>query len=223
MEIPKKFYELDKKSQGLKNYAELKLLERILKLKPKSILEVGCGNGHFLESFSNIERLGIDRNEGMVSLAKKNGIEVCYGDILKKDDLVRIVKKPVDVISANYVFTEMTYPELDICFQNLYEILSLNGHLCFTITNPRENYREVFPDYRAVFQEKFEYEKRDIPFIVELDDGNGNYIDVGIRDYHRPVSDYNLLLKKNRFLNTVVSEIYKNYDYPYALLFDAQK
>lgn len=73
------------------------------------------------------------------------------------------------------------------------------------------------------FKEKFEYEKRDIPFIVELDDGNGNYIDVGIRDYHRPVSDYNLLLKKNRFLNTVVSEIYKNYDYPYALLFDAQK
>ncbi|MCA9496200.1 MAG: methyltransferase domain-containing protein [Nanoarchaeota archaeon] len=223
MEDAEMFYKLDNMSLGFKNYAELKLLSKIQNFNPKSILEIGSGNGHFLKNFTNIEHYGIDKNLSMVILANKNGIDVKYCDILVENNLKNVVGNKVDIICANYVFTEMKYLELKVCFQNIYRQLNDKGHLCFTITNPRENHRKIFPDYRVIFEEKYEYYKRDIPFRVELKDENGDFTEVGILDYHKPVSDYNYLLKECGFSILSIDEIYRNLPYPHALLYDVQK
>ncbi len=222
MENATRFYELDENSQGLKSHAESRLIRKIKELTPSSLLEIGAGDGHFLKNFQHIKHFGMDINPQMVELAQKNGVIVTLGDITKKQDIQKVINSYVEVISANYVFTELTSANLETAFNNIYSILNQNGHLCFTITNPKEIHRMVYPGYRNIFEEEFVYEKLDIPFRVELEVG-GEYEDVGIRDYHKPTSVYDSLLERAGFSSVIKEEIYFNLNYPYALLYDAQK
>lgn len=56
-------------------------IDQIERLEPKAILDIGCGNGHFLrlvkDRVPGIRAVGIDQNESAVNLAKdKPGLEV---------------------------------------------------------------------------------------------------------------------------------------------------
>lgn len=54
-------------------------IELVKTVRPKSILEVGCGAGEFLQKISSSVEysLGIDINESALDLARKKGLEVC--------------------------------------------------------------------------------------------------------------------------------------------------
>lgn len=90
-EIEEKYHTqtLDKKS----------VLKQLHQLKPKSILDVGCGNGNWAkiikEEFPNIDYLGVDISEKMVKIARRNCPDMKFqiGDIRnlklnKKFDLI---------------------------------------------------------------------------------------------------------------------------------------
>lgn len=54
-------------------------LELVKMVRPKSILEIGCGAGEFLQKISlGVEySLGLDINESALALARQKGLEVC--------------------------------------------------------------------------------------------------------------------------------------------------
>ena len=82
MEDPERFYALDAYNHKLKNLAEAELYSAVIKADPKNVLEVGCGDGHFLSQLGNIGVCGMDFNPSMVALAKKRGVQVEVGDVL---------------------------------------------------------------------------------------------------------------------------------------------
>jgi len=72
-----------------------------LKLKPgMKILDIGCGNGHWLQYCKNkgVEGLGVTISESQYNFCKKNGLKVILGDI--KKDILTTVNEKFDAISA---------------------------------------------------------------------------------------------------------------------------
>lgn len=214
MKDVQRFYDLDTKSQPLKNFAEQRLIDLVRQKKPQSLLEVGCGDGHLLELFPDMRTVGIDNNQDMLELAKRRDVNAYFYDMT--DPLLRQLGR-FDMVISNYAFTELTTTQLEKVFSHL---SSMSDGLCFTITNPLERHRMKFPGYRLCFDKPFDYAAHNAPFRVELEDGFDNYTDVGIRDFHQPIELYRNLLQ-NAGYHFKQQEIYADLDYPYALLFDA--
>ena len=68
-------------------------IELVKQIHPKSILEIGCGAGEFLQkiSFGVEYSLGIDINESALELARQKGLEVCtqsVHDLEKSFDMI---------------------------------------------------------------------------------------------------------------------------------------
>jgi len=66
----------------------------ISKIKPKTLLDVGCGNGNFLKRFDYIEAKGIDISQSMVDICQKKGLNVSckrVEDIKEKFDVITAV------------------------------------------------------------------------------------------------------------------------------------
>ncbi|MBI2004332.1 class I SAM-dependent methyltransferase [Candidatus Pacearchaeota archaeon] len=222
MKNAEKYYKLDKLSQELKIYAEKTMLEKIKKKKFNSILEIGCGDGHFLKNFNNKEVLGIDIDRGMISQAQPDiRNNLLFADILDKK-FVKKQKNYFDIVSSNYVFMEMKEKQVQKAFRNIFEILKQKGKFYFVITNPktREN---KFPGFKLVFSDDFDYNKKDLEFKVLLQNNKGDYVDVGIRDYHMPIENYDLLLRKAGFNKIEKTEIKKSLPYSFAVLYKVQK
>ena len=70
MENGKKFYELDDISQKLKQTAEKRLYDAVSKESFETLLDIGCGDGHFIKQFTGRNILGIDINQTMLNEAK---------------------------------------------------------------------------------------------------------------------------------------------------------
>ena len=222
MKNAKKYYELDKSSQELKIYAERTMLEKLKNNKFNSILEIGCGDGHFLENFNNKEVLGIDLDLGMISQAQTDiRNNLLFADILDKK-FVKKQKNYFDIVSSNYVFMEMKEKQVQKAFRNIFEILKPKGEFYFIITNPKTREKK-FPGYKLVFSDDFDYNKKDLEFKVFLQTKKGNYVDVGIRDYHMPLENYDRLLGKSGFNKIEKTEIKKNLPHSFAVLYSCEK
>lgn len=221
MENAKQFYEYDS-SQDLKNHAELELLRLIDSETPNSLIEIGSGDGHFLNNFKKINSLGIDINPDMVSLAKKNGIEILLHDIRNEVSSSMVNFSP-DIVCSNYVFTELNSNDLFLAFKNIYSLLKEGGKLIFTITNPNERDRIKFPGYKLKFENNSNKLKLDSIFSVLLENSSGDYVDVGIRDFHVPLNIFEKYLRESNFKNIKKQFISGNLNYSYAVLYSAKK
>lgn len=202
MENAKEFYKLDGKSQGQKNYAEKILLESLVSDSFDSILDVGCGNGHFLENFQNKYVVGLELSQDMIDNSGNMSKYITQGDITDYKSFNGLEKEKFDRVVSHYVFTEIPKEGLEKSFENVKNMLNPNGKFLFTITDPRTRYLMEFDGYKLDFGNgKYEYEKQDIPFIVLLKSEDNEYVDVGIRDFHNPIEVYDSLLKRAGFKN----------------------
>lgn len=100
---PKKYWEMRARSwdaiQENCVFDEKDVLEEIKKLNPKSILDIGCGNGNWAKFINNeikVDYLGIDISDRMISYAKKRNPKLKFkqmdvreaGKLKNKFDLI---------------------------------------------------------------------------------------------------------------------------------------
>lgn len=220
MENAKKIYKLINRTRELDN---IYLHSLINKLKPESLLEVGCGNGEMLNLYQNIFSQGIDINPGMISLGLEKNRNVCLEDITNKQSYFQINNQGKhDVICANYVFMELKKKELKKAFENISNLLKKEGKFYFTLTNPRNRHLVKGLGYKIEYFEDYKYEREDLEFIVFLEDQNHKFHDIGIRDFHNPVEVYLNLLKQD-YKNIQIQEIRKDKKLFHSLLFKCVK
>lgn len=232
MENGKKFYKLDKTAQILKQNAESMLYHAVInhdvldsymnRTHFNSLLDVGCGDGHFIKKFPNINAMGIDLNQSMLDQAVGLEGKLKNVDLLSDKTFIKTNYGKFDIVTSNYVFTEFKKKDLISAFKNIHELLQDGGVLYFTITDPRTRDRKEFPGYKLIFEEKYEYEKQDLPFKVLLQSSSG-FVDVGIRDYHQPIELYDHILDKIGFRKIKRKDIDIGHDCSYAVLYCAIK
>lgn len=108
--------------------------------KPKSILDVGCGAGAFLElckdRFDGVELLGIDPNGAALEVAQDRGVNVKPVDISE-------INSKFDLITAWGVLEHVTNPKRLI--QQMKERLNPGGHIIVCVPNVNS---EVFVTLR---------------------------------------------------------------------------
>ncbi|MBC3796818.1 class I SAM-dependent methyltransferase [Acetobacterium tundrae] len=105
------------------------IVERVLAANPKSILDLGCGNGNVLEKIklkSDADLYGLDLSENMIESAKEKlgaRVELKVGDAeqLPYDD------NQFDIIVCNASFHH--YPNPDQVLQEIHRVLKPNGTL----------------------------------------------------------------------------------------------
>jgi 2-polyprenyl-3-methyl-5-hydroxy-6-metoxy-1,4-benzoquinol methylase len=112
-------------------------LDVISRLGQNNLLEIGCGNGFFLEksSFLDIEAEGVDINRDAVSLCKAKGLQVEHIDIFD-------IKKSYDTVVLFQVLEHMQ----DV--KEVFEFFSAKlvrpgGHLIIAVPNPEGYLKEV--------------------------------------------------------------------------------
>ena len=126
--------------KGLINYIYHKVRDRQLKMKlnlissltkNKSLLDIGCGTGEFINLCKNKswEVLGLEPDSDARELAKKN-----YNiDLLEQDNLYSIKEKKVSVITLWHVLEHVYNLEKDL--KQYAKILKDNGYLIIAVPN----------------------------------------------------------------------------------------
>lgn len=109
----------------------------VSEINPKSLLDIGCGQGEFLDKLDkNMETLGIDLSHNQIAIAKTKGLNVqaiALSNVDKRFDMQTAI---FDVI--NYI----PKSELETFFKECYERLNDNGYLVFD-TNTLFGFDEV--------------------------------------------------------------------------------
>lgn len=105
-------------------------LEIVLKYKPKSLLDVGCGYGYFIEKIQNAvdAAAGSEFNQLAVDECNKKGIKVYTSDLSQ-------IEEKFSMITAFQVLEHIKEP--DNFVKKLLELLDKNGLLLFVTPNPK--------------------------------------------------------------------------------------
>jgi SAM-dependent methyltransferase len=104
------------------------VLEAVLECQPKTVLDVGCGEGWLVRALrgKGINASGVDRSPPLVEAARALGgdFEVCSYQELR-------LRKPVDLIVANFSLLEEQLP-----FVQLTRALAAGGRLVVQTLHP---------------------------------------------------------------------------------------
>jgi 2-polyprenyl-3-methyl-5-hydroxy-6-metoxy-1,4-benzoquinol methylase len=165
------------------------LFKLIGKISGKKILDTGCGEGFIARELSRkgARVIGVDLSKKLIKLAQneetKNPIGVSYY-CASLDDLSRFSQEEFDMIIANLVLHDLE--PLKETISEFNRILKRKGNLIISLLNPilkREDY----------------FRKDWYGF-----DWGGKY--KTLASYHRPISDYFMVLIKEGFLIEKVIE-----------------
>ena len=121
-----------------------------LKNKNIKILEIGCGDGSFLEYLKSIgytDLCGVTLNQENVRRCKKRGIDCIYADMHELD----IKSKSYDLIWCSETFEHSIAPFAVICEMN--RILKSNGYAIILMPNP-ETWVSWTAHYSALYPEQ---------------------------------------------------------------------
>lgn len=91
--------------------------------RPKTVFEIGCGNGSNLLAFKDCECIGVDYDVQAINVGKLKGLDLREGGI----DVLEALNKKADLIIMHHVLEHMTDIEQDL--KRIRELLSENGVL----------------------------------------------------------------------------------------------
>lgn len=111
--------------------------EAASRILPENLLEIGCGNGHFLEKILSlgIDVEGVDINKDAVEVCKSKGLRVDavnVFDIVKNYDMVVLFEVLEHMENAKELFEFITT-----------KLLRPGGHLVIAVPNPEGYLKEL--------------------------------------------------------------------------------
>lgn len=137
-------------------------------LKGKT-LDLGCGNGEFLELHEN--SIGIDAHPLAISNCKKKGLKVIQGDI----HALAFKTGIFDSVHCNSVLDHCDHP--DEVLKEICRVIKPNGTLYLTVNDISKRKWKFYDDYTH----KFPFTKRSI--IDLLEDSGFDIVKVGYIPY----------------------------------------
>jgi SAM-dependent methyltransferase len=104
-----------------------RIILKLLKVKPRSILDVGCGTGDFLMHFEGeIIREGVEISSCFTNIANKRGLRIFHENLENLD-----FSKKYDIVSAYNIIEHLSDPLRFL--DKLNEIIDKNGLLVILI------------------------------------------------------------------------------------------
>lgn len=145
-------------NRRVSNTVKVQLLSELDLSKNYSVLEFGCGTGNytkFINTFPNINIMGLDKSELMLKYFKENNPNVLC--LIGSDQHI-----PVPANSFDYVFmVDVIHhiSDLSIFFKELYRVLKKDGIICICTENSeqlKEKYWiSYFPSIIKIDEERF--------------------------------------------------------------------
>lgn len=178
-------------------------LELVLKLRPISLLEVGCGTGHLCSALSS-------QIYNVVSLEPSCGMYEIASDVLRETK-VQLINKPLQDFKSEKAFDLIishmciqTINEIDNLFESINLHMDKNSVFIFTIPHPC-----FYNDYKKFFlSEEYSYMvpiNKNITFAITKDSGRPIS---GVPYNHRPLSSYFNSLRMRDMLVVDFHEIF---------------
>lgn len=200
------------------------ILNKLSKLAPKRVLDVGCGTGYIASLIAKQVGTcwGIDMSEKSIAIAKK-AYPVDTLHFLNTSIADYTPSHKFDVCISNMVLT--SDPDWIASIKKIYSLLSSGGHLLIMITHPC-----YWPLYWGFNNEPWYKYEREI--FIEHDFSISMVKSIGKTTYiHRPLSSYINGILSSGFLIEEILEPYpeKNvphnyvYEYPRFLFLSCKK
>jgi len=184
-------------------------LLRVVDLQPsESLLELGCGQGFFLEKFATQSKklTGVDLGKALIERAKEKNVPAEL-IVASADDLTILNGKTFDVITIVLALQNMK--NLPAVMKNVNRLLSPGGRVCVVLNHPAfripqktswEMDREAKVQYRRTEAYLSEFEAK-----IDMNPGsktNKQYT----QSYHRPLQVYVKTFAKENFAITKLEE-----------------
>jgi cyclopropane fatty-acyl-phospholipid synthase-like methyltransferase len=114
------------------------ILNLVKKQNPNSLIDIGCGQGSFLQSLecTNIKGFGIDLSQNQINVAIAKNLNVACQDIAEVDAKFDCATAIFDVV--NYIHST----DLEGFFHNIYNKLNDNGVFIFDV-NTKFGFEDV--------------------------------------------------------------------------------
>lgn len=128
---------IDKQAIPSRKYTNEAIVEVCRNLKPKNLLDVGCGEGWLTRSIGNFAKLvvGTDAIETLIENAKKKGkgtyYKITYQDFI---DGYQLKEAPFDLVVFNFSIYQKD--DLDLLLGMLKKQLVNNGHIVIQTLHP---------------------------------------------------------------------------------------
>jgi ubiquinone/menaquinone biosynthesis C-methylase UbiE len=120
-----------KKNMYLREKISLKMIKRI---NPEKILDVGCGNGFFMEkikiSLPKTEILGVEYSKHNINISRKKGFKVKKADLNSK---IPYQDKGFDMVYAGEIIEHLYNP--DLFLREVYRVLKDKGYFILSTPN----------------------------------------------------------------------------------------
>lgn len=184
-------------------------LLRVVDLKPnESLLELGCGQGYFIEKFlENSKNLtGVDLGKSLIDIAKKN-ISSAKFFVGNAEDEKILKGEKFDVITIVLAIQNMK--NLGSVAQNFKRLLKDGGRVCVVINHPTFRVPKN-SSWGMDTENKIQYRRVDSYMSeseIEIDMTPGSKTDKKITmTYHRPLQVYSKAFAKEGFAITKIEE-----------------
>jgi SAM-dependent methyltransferase len=125
-------------------------LRALLEIRPRRILDAGCGPGRFAESAAEklgCEVMGVDLSERMVQLTRERGIEAQVADV----EELPFTDSEFDAVVASFMLYHLS--DLDRGLDELERVIRPGGRLVAT-TNGRDHLAEIWGRRPSAFDDE---------------------------------------------------------------------
>jgi SAM-dependent methyltransferase len=121
---------------------------------PKSVLEIGCNDGHLLQNFKHLKHFGVDPSESVTKLARDKGLNVqtAYFSLDFANQLSKF-----DLIMANNVMAHT--PNLNDFVEGVRTCLDLDGLFVFEVPNAKHLIDQV--QFDTIYHEHYSHFSKD--------------------------------------------------------------
>jgi ubiquinone/menaquinone biosynthesis C-methylase UbiE len=178
-------------------------LLRVVDLKPdESLLELGCGQGFFLEQFHpfSTKLTGVDLGKELIVRAREKGVPAEL-IVASADDAKLLAGKTFDVIT--FILSLQNMKDLTAVMHNAARLLKPNGRVCIVLNHPafrvpKQSAWEMDKDAKVQYR-RVEGYLSEAEVKIDMHPGSAGAKKTFTQSYHRPLQVYMKAFAKEGF------------------------